>query len=233
MKKALALVLLISVVTTSAFAEENTIPTATSSDKTRFIGGDLGSVSGHPNTAGDIVTGLTALGWTSVSASQSLVSSASNIHGGKWLSDTIGWEVGYNSFGSAQGSFTASTTTQSYFGSNTYSASSIYAAMLGATKLGSGKAYVKAGMHSTSTKTEYTAYRYSFSTLIGTSSGSTTKSNTGFVLGAGYEYPFNSNWAIRLDIAMFTNAQFASVADFAVIKNQTLVQSALGVNYNF
>lgn len=233
MKKNLAFGLLIAAITTSAFAEESAAPVDTVSGSAKFIGGDIGSVSGYLDTTGTIVSGLIANGWTSASAAQSVGASTYNIHGGKWLSDTTAWEVGYNSFGSVPGSFSASTTTQRYSGTNSYSATNIYAAILKASRLGSGKAYAKAGLHSTSTKTEYNSSRYSGTTLTGVGSGSTTKSNMGFVLGAGYEYPFSSTWAVRFDINMFTNAQFANVWNFAIIETKTLVQSSVGVNYNF
>lgn len=235
MKKYILSLLVLSAISTTTFAEENgdaSAPAVTSSSKV-FIGGDIGSVSGYPNTTGVIVNGLAALGWTSASASQGLGSTSVNIHGGKWLSEVMGWEVGYSKFGDASGSFNASAGTQAYYGSNIYSASSIYAAILGAAKMGSGKAYAKVGLHSTATKTDYTSYRTSSSVLVATSTGSTTKSNSGIVLGVGYEYPFNNSWAIRADITMFTAAQFANVWNFATTENQTLIQSGIGLNYNY
>lgn len=239
MKNTFVFALLSFALTTSAFAEENSasstpapaVTTPSASGKT-FIGVDIGLLSGYPDSTGAIVSGQIAGGWTSASATQKISTTSFNIHGGQWLSERLGWEVGYSDFGSAIGSFNSTTASQSYNGSYQYSASTVYAAALGATSLGAGKLYGKAGLHSTSTKTEYTSLLYRFSTLQGRFAGSTTMSSTGFLLGGGYEYAFNKNWAVRADITMFSGVQFANVSKFSTIENQTLIQTSVGLNYS-
>lgn len=226
-----------SIITTPAFAEENTTSSApastapSASGKTTFIGVDIGALSGYPNSTGTIVSGLTANGWTSASATERVSPVAYDFHGGQWLSERLGWEVGYGVYGSVDGLFSASTTTQNYFGSYAYSASIVYGAVLGAIPLGSGKLYGKAGLHSTSTTTAFSSYKNNLAVSLIT--GSTSQSSTGFLLGGGYEYAFNKNWAVRADITMFNGAQFASAWNFATIENKTLIQTAAGLNYSF
>lgn len=240
MKNTFVFALLAFAITTPAFAEENStastpapVETTPPASVRTFIGGDIGMLSGYPDSTGTIVSGQLAGGWTSASATQKIATTSYGIHGGQWLSERLGWEVGYGAFGNVKGSFSSSSATQSYYGSYEYSASSVYAAVLGAIPLGAGKLYGKAGLHSTSTTTNYTSYLYTFSRLQRTYSGSTTTSSTGFLLGGGYEYAFNKNWAVRADVTMFNGAQFASVTNFATIADQTLFQTAAGLNYSF
>lgn len=238
MKNTFVFALLSFALTTPAFAEENSTsstpaPAATTpsaSGKT-FIGINIGLLSGYPDSTGTIVSGQLANGWTSASATQKISTTSYNIHGGQWLSEQLGWEVGYSDFGSAKGSYKYANATQNTSGDYEYSASTVYAAVLGATSLGAGKLYGKAGLHSTSTTTVYSSYTSSL-TLQRTASGSTTTSSTGFLLGGGYEYAFNKNWAARADITMFSGAQFANVYKPATIENQTLIQTSVGLNYS-
>jgi opacity protein-like surface antigen len=237
MKKSFVVALLASVITSTAFAADELVtsgaPDATPpSGKTTFVGIDIGTVSGYLDSQSTITSGLTASGWGSVSVSQNVSSAAVNIHGGQWLSEHLGWEAGYSDFGKVTGTVTAYATPQSYFGSYSYSASTAYAAVLGAIPFGSSKLYGKAGLHSTSTKTDFNVYRYNYTTLS-TNTGSTTKSSTGFVLGGGYEYAFNKSWAIRADVTMFNGAQFTSAWNLSTTENKTLIQTAIGVDFSF
>lgn len=247
MKKNILALVILSATTAPAFADsaattapasaapvsaDNTTSVAPASAR-NFIGGAVGTLSGYPDSTGDIVYGLVGNGWTSASASQKTSTTSYSVYGGQWLSERLGWEVGYGAFGSVDGSFTASAGLQSYNGSYKYSATTVYGAVLGAIPLGSGKLYGKVGLHSTSTQTDYSTQRYILTTLVSTGTASATKSGTGLVLGAGYEYPLNKNWAVRADMTMFNGAQFVSVADFTMTKSQTLIQTAVGLDYSF
>lgn len=237
MKNTFVFALLSFALTTPAFAEENSTsstpaPAATtpSASGKIFIGVDIGLLSGYPDSTGTIVSGLIANGWTSASAAQKTSTTSYNIHGGQWLSEQLGWEVGYGDLGSVKGSLNSANATSNYSGVYEYSASTVYAAVLGATSLGAGKLYGKAGLHSTSTTTAISTYQYSL-TFQRRSSGSSTTSSTGFLLGGGYEYAFNKNWAARADITMFNGTEVVNV--WTGNKDaQTLIQTSVGLNYS-
>lgn len=194
-----------------------------------FVGASLGTTGGYPDSTGTIVSGLIANGWTSASASQKIAASSLGIYGGQWLSDKLGWEVGYLDSGTADGTGDASFTTKTFNMPYKYSATSIYGAALGAMQVGGGKLYAKAGLHSTDAKSSYS---YTNTSTGGAGSASKTNSTAGLLLGVGYEYELTKSWGLRADVTMLNGVQFSDVWNGST-KTQTLTNISIGANYNF
>lgn len=209
MKKIAAAVLLTASLATPAFAEGY------------FIGADIGTAAGYPDRTGETINGLIGAGATYASATQKTSSVAFDLHGGQWITERFGWEVGYDAFGSVDGSWTSIGSTT---GSYKYSASAVHVAALGGIPLGRGKLYGKAGLFSASTKEDA-------SNTVGFSS-SKTQSSTGLLIGGGYELSFSDKIAGHAGMNLFNGMKFNDFTNNTT-SNKTLVQVLVGVDYKF
>lgn len=209
MKRITAAVLLSAAFATPAFAEGF------------FIGADIGTAAGYPDRTGETVNGLIAAGATYASATQKTSSIAFGLHGGQWITEHFGWEVGYDALGSVDGSWVSIGATT---GSYKYSASAFHVAALGGIPLGRGKLYGKAGLFSASTKEDA-------SNTVGFSA-SKTQSSTGLILGGGYELSFSDKIAGHAGINLFNGMKFNDFTNNTT-SNKTLAQVVVGVDYTF
>jgi OmpA-OmpF porin, OOP family len=187
-----------------------------------FIGGDLGIAAGYPDRKEEVGNGLIGAGATYVSVTQKMASIALDLHGGQWVTEQFGWEIGYDALGSADGDWTSSGAST---GSYKYTASAYHFALLGGIPVGGrGKLFGKAGLFSASTKEEVSN--------TGGYHSSITQSSSGLLLGGGYELSFNERVAGRAGITLFNGVKFNDFTNNQTDK-KTLVQVAVGVNYKF
>lgn len=209
MKKITAAILLSATFATPVFADGF------------FIGADVGTATGYPDRTAEAENGLVAAGATSVSASEKKTSFAFGVHGGQWITQNFGWEVGYDSLGKVDGSWTS---TGSTTGSFKYSVSAFHVAALGGIPMGRGKLYGKAGVFSASTKEDW-SNNFALS-------GSTTQNSTGLLVGGGYELPFSDKLEGHVGFNLFNGVKFN---DFTNIPNTTdknnIFQVVVGVDF--
>lgn len=211
MKKISAAVLLFAAFATPVFAEGF------------FIGADIGTATGYPDRTAEIANGLVTAGATFASATEKKTSFAFDLHGGQWVTERFGWEVGYDSLGSVDGSWTSIGGTATT-GSFKYSVSALHVAALGGIPMGHGKLYGKAGLFSASTKEDA-------SNTVGYSQ-SKTQSSTGLLVGGGYELSFNDKLAGHVGFNLFNGVKFN---DFTNTPNTTdknnIFQVVVGVDF--
>lgn len=186
-----------------------------------FLGADIGSTGGYPDRTGETVNALIGFGASSASATQKKASLGFSVRVGQWVTDRFGWELGYNGFGSIDGSWTSVGATT---GSYKYTASAAHLAVLGGIPVGSGKIYGKAGLYSASTKEEA-------SNTVGYSA-SKTHSSSGLLIGGGYEWAFTGNLSGHAGVNLFNGVKFNNFVDNTTT-NKTLAQVAVGVDFKF
>lgn len=209
MKKNILVLALLSAIATPTLAEGG------------FIGGDIGLVLGYPNRTGETASGLSAAGATSLSVTQKVSSIAFDLRGGQWITEQLGWEIGYDALGNVDGSWTS---TGSTTGNYKYSASAYHFVALGGIPMGGGKLYGKAGVFSASVKEDA-------SNTAGFSA-SNTQSSTGLLLGGGYEWSLSDKLAGHTGIDLFNGVKFHDFSNNKT-ENKTLVQISVGVDYKF
>jgi len=179
------------------------------------IGGDIGMVT-YPDYTSDIQT--LWLGPNS-SVSQNLVSATLDIHGGQWINDYFGWEVGFADLGSVSGSYNSAIVNGSY----KYSAAALHVAALGGIPLGKGKLFGKAGLFSATTKLEDNCF---------VCIPSQTLSSTGLMIGGGYELWFTPHISGRVGLNLYNGVKFINEATYAA-ESKSMLQAAVGANFTF
>jgi hypothetical protein len=186
-----------------------------------FIGGDVGIALGYPDRTSDVGNGLMGAGATSAHVTQKVASTTLALHGGQWINEQFGWEVGYDGLGSVDGTWSS---TGSTTGSYKYSASAFHLAALGGIPVGRGKIYGKAGAFSASTTEDA-------SNTVGFHS-STTTSSSGLLIGAGYSFAFTEKLAGHVGANLFNGVKFHNFAT-NTSDSKTLFNVAFGVDFKF
>lgn len=190
-----------------------------------FVGADLSSSFGYPDSTNLLVDGFINNGFSSANAQQKSGTLGFGVVGGKWFSEKLGWEFGYAKLGSGvDGSF--STTGPTRAGTYDYTASAFHMAILGGTKAGDGKIYGKVGLYRSSTESKW-AY-----TVGSTSSSTGSNSNMGLMMGVGYEMPINANLSTRFGADIYNGVEFQEISNSTKVQKM-LYRMSLGLIYNY
>jgi OmpA-like transmembrane domain len=183
-----------------------------------FIGGDLGLVS-YPDYTTDTTNWLINNGASYVATTQKVVSGSLEIHGGQWITDSLGWEIGYANLGSVTGSYTSNAFVTYPSGAYKYSASAVHVALLGGIPMGRGKLFGKFGVASASTTLDDPYF-------------SQTVYSTALLLGGGYEFWVNPNVSLRAGLDLYSGVDFVNEGSYA-IESRGMARVAVGANVTF
>lgn len=216
MKNITAAILLFAVFASPAFAEGF------------FVGSSIGFASGYPDKTKEIRNALINAGATYTEVIQKKTGiGAFDVHGGQWINEYFGWEVGNAYLGKVDGTWTS---VGSSAGSYEYSAHALHAAALGGIPLGKrNKLYGKVGWYAGST-TENVDYTGSYSQ-------SKTEECANFFAGVGYEMSFSDHFAGNVEFNLFNGMKFYDFAKSTPIEkkteDRTIIRLAIGLNYKF
>lgn len=190
-----------------------------------FIGGSVGAVTYPDSVTSDTTfavnsvhaanTGTTILG----SGTQNTGSTGLKIFGGSWLSDSLGYEVGYADLGKSKETITTTGVATTW--NAEASGSAFYGAALGGLKLNETSRIVgKLGVYSANFKVAA-----SVTGPGGSASLNSSSSNTDLLVGVGYEYKLTHALNLRTEYELFNNVKVGSAnASFGLL--------TLGLSYN-
>jgi OmpA-like transmembrane domain len=177
-----------------------------------YFGADVGTVR-YPDYSSDLAAVYGG------PASQETHGLSVGIHVGQWITDSLGWEVGYNDFGNVNGNYYA------VGGSYQYSASAMHVAVMGGAPIGAGKLFGKLGLYFADTTLDDYCGLCSYIP-------SQTVSSSGFLLGVGYEFWVTPAFSVRAVLNLYDGVSFVDVASYG-IDNRNMVQPTIGMNYSF
>ncbi|HLP99115.1 MAG TPA: hypothetical protein VK149_11785 [Sideroxyarcus sp.] len=190
-----------------------------------FVGGGLGVIA-YPNWTDKLTSGALAAGATFAATDQEASGVGAGIRVGQWVSDNLGWEVGYSDLGSVTGHTGATFAGTAEMGTWKFSATAAHLAMLGGVKFNRSSLFGKIGVHSSSTKLEGDY-------VVGNGTYSRSASGTGLLIGGGYIFPFTENLYGRAAIDIFNGVKFTDPLVFANSTKETLTKISFGLDYRF
>jgi len=196
-----------------------------------FIGAE-GSLVVYPNWAKEIKDTIVSWGYTSYTSTQLAAGIGAGIHGGQWVNDNFGWEVGYSDLGETTGDFSAYDFAMGNFSYDwNASASALHALVLGGIKFGRNKVFGKIGLYQASTKVE----------LVDTTPGAPgstrvySNKNSGLQIGGGYVFSFTSHLSGSVGLSILSGVKFADLptANMNKARSENLTKLAVGLDYMF
>jgi hypothetical protein len=192
-----------------------------------YIGGTL-TIASYPNAewGTKIRSAAYANGATYAYAAEPANKVGLGIHGGQWLNENVGWEVGYDNLSTDKETVNVLQGINNGFGSYQYSVTALHASVLGGIQFGKSTLFGKLGYHSNSSELTGVA------PLTGTSF-SQTASGSGILIGAGYRFPYTDRLSGKFGVDVFKGVVLTDILDYAKTTKEDVVKLYFGLDYLF
>ena len=185
-----------------------------------FVGGDIG-LNIFPSWVDRADTAEYGAGAAYSITSQPALSFGLGINAGQWINHVLGWEVGYDNFGSVTG-YTTTGGNYAYAIGNSYQFAS--AAYHAEALLGSNSGlFAKVGLYNATTQLAISHLSIS----------PDKSSGIFFGMGGRYYSDDSEHFAFRIGVDIYPKVKFSDLSDFTKTTSETITKIYLGEEYIF